>query len=72
MNRIKIDLFKIVLVAILLEFLFLFYQYSQNGRFYLTNDGNLIIDSRTGTVWSIEDNGSRGNNAELYNNALQK
>lgn len=72
MKKINIDLFKISLIAILLEFLFLFYQYSQNGRFYLANDGDSIIDSRTGAVCIIYGNQIRKNNAELYSNPLQK
>ena len=72
MKKLNIDLFKFSLVVILFGFLFLFYQYSQNGRFYLANDSNSIIDTRTGTVWDIYNNGERGNSAELYSRPLTK
>jgi len=68
MKKINIDVFKIALVAILLGFLFLFYQYSQNGRFYLTHDSLFIIDSRTGVVWHISNN----KDEKLYCNPVQK
>ena len=70
MKKLNIDLFKISLTIILLGFLLLFYQYSQNGRYYLANNGNLIIDTRNGTVWNIFENETTGNKAQLYSNPL--
>ena len=67
----KIDLFKLsivllftALVIILFRYSQIFNEYAQNGRYYLINEGNLIIDTRNGTVYSIYDNESNGNNAE--------
>ena len=72
MKNFKLDLFKISLVLILLGFLFLFDQYTKNGRFHISNDGTSIIDTRTGTVWNIYDNEDRKHNAELYSNPILK
>ncbi len=75
----KIDLFKLsivmlfmALVIILFRYTQIFNEYAQNGRYYLINEGSLIIDTRNGTVYSIYDNESKDNNAEKINNALPK
>jgi hypothetical protein len=75
----KIDIFKLsivllftALVIILFRYSQIFNEYAQNGRYYLINEGSLIIDTRNGTVYSIYDNESKGNNAEKINNALPK
>jgi hypothetical protein len=59
MGNLKLDFFKISIVIILLGFLFVFYQFSENaryssenGRFYIGNE-NLIIDSRTGVTYNL-------------------
>lgn len=49
----KIDFFKFALLIILLAFLYLFYDYSENGRYSISNDGNSVIDTRTGIVKDI-------------------
>ncbi len=75
----KMDIFKLsivllftALVIILFRYSQIFNEYAQNGRYYLINEGSLIIDTRNGTVYSIYDNESKGNNAEKINNALPK
>lgn len=75
----KIDLFKLsivllftALVIILFRYSQIFNEYAQNGRYYLTNEHFLIIDTRNGTVYSIYNNDSKQNNAEKINNALPK
>lgn len=53
----KIDLFKIFIVLIGLAFLYLFYDFSKNGRYGLTTtEGKAtIIDTRTGELFLIID-----------------
>jgi hypothetical protein len=72
MRNLKFDFFKISIVIILLGFLFVFYQFSENGRFYSPSDGAKIIDSRTGAIYTFYDNKSRGGNAKLISNPLPK
>lgn len=46
----KVDFFKLSIVLILLTFLVIFYQYSNNGKYILV-DGS-IINTRTGDVYT--------------------
>ena len=56
MKIINLSYFKISIVIILIGFLFVFYEYSQNGRYYINNNA-LIIDTRTGkSFWPVEIN----------------
>lgn len=72
MKKINIDLFKISILAILIGFLYLFKQYSQNERYCFSNtayDGvRIIIDTRTGAVWTIH----KYQPAELISEPLSK
>jgi hypothetical protein len=72
MKNLKLDFFKISLVIILLGFLFVFYQFSENGRFYSPSDGSKIIDSRSGAVYTFYDKSSRDGNAKLISKPLPK
>ncbi len=57
MQNLNIDLFKIMIVILAGGFLFLFYQYSQNGRYQNYKETNrYILDTRTGKIYKI-DNG---------------
>ena len=61
MKNLKIDLFKIAFTIILVGFFIVFCQYlsvfkeytetQQNGRFLLSNEGYMIIDTRSGAVY---------------------
>lgn len=51
MKNLKLDFFKISIVIILLGFLFVFYQFSENGRFQISGESSRIIDTRTGAVY---------------------
>lgn len=46
------DLFKVFLLIFLFLFLFVFYQYSRNSRYVVSAGDHLIIDTRTGAVWT--------------------
>lgn len=46
MKKLNLDFFKTAILIILLAFLFVFYQYSQNGRYVV--DGLMVLDTRTG------------------------
>ena len=70
--KLSIVLLFTALVIILFRYSQIFNEYAQNGRYYLINEGSLIIDTRNGTVYSIYDNDSKDNNAEKINNALPK
>ena len=70
--KLSIVLLFTALVIILFRYSQIFNEYAQNGRYYLINEGSLIIDTRNGTVYSIYDNDSKDNNAEKINNALSK
>lgn len=52
----KLDLFKITIVALFSIFLYLFSQYSKNGR-YEPCEAGFVIDTRTGNVFSIDYDG---------------
>lgn len=48
------DIFKLALVAILIAFLFLFYQQRDKGRYQFHQaDHNLVIDTKTGDIWCV-------------------
>lgn len=51
----KIDIFKLFIVLIGITFLYLFYDFSKNGRYEVKSDeGNrIIIDTRTGETFLI-------------------
>ena len=49
----KLDLFKIAIVTILSIFLYLFNQYSKNGRYEACGDDQ-VIDTRTGNLFDTE------------------
>lgn len=51
MKKAKVNFFKIFIVICMLGFLFCCYQYSQTGRFQLSNDGYDVIDTHTGKVY---------------------
>lgn len=36
-------------------FVFVFYQYSQNGRYVEFGEGSMILDSRTGNLFEVYD-----------------
>ena len=68
----KIDLFKLsivilftILIVILFRYSQIFSEYSQNGRYILSNEGGAIIDTRNGTIYTLPDN-------EKINSALPK
>ncbi|NQU68804.1 MAG: hypothetical protein HQ510_12745 [Candidatus Marinimicrobia bacterium] len=55
MNKIKIEPFKIVLILILLGFLFVFFQFTQNGRYQNNTDTRgCILDTRNGSMYKME------------------
>ena len=49
----KINIFKTLLIFIMLAFLYLFHQYSKNGRYLYANEG-WIIDTRTGNMYDSD------------------
>jgi hypothetical protein len=74
----NLDLFKLsvvllltALVIVLFRYSQIFDEYAQNGRYSLTNEHGLIIDTRIGTVYDIYEGDSKGN-AKKLNNALTK
>ena len=73
----NINWFKIVLLTILTAIAVILFRYSQilndfsqNGRYLLSNQGTLIIDTRNGMVYSIYENEDRKNNAIKISNEL--
>lgn len=44
------DLFKAALLIILVGFLFIAYQYSQNGRYYFISRSGGVMDTHNGTI----------------------
>lgn len=56
MKNSMIDWFKTIMVIISLIFLFLFYNYSNNGRYQFSNEGfRIILDTRTGVVYRVSE-----------------
>jgi hypothetical protein len=50
MKKINFDFFKFSVVIILIGFLLIFYQFSQNGRYFYISDSK-IFDTQTGALW---------------------
>ena len=42
--------FKFSIIIVLIGFLYVYYEYSQNGRYYINSDG-IVIDTRTGKTY---------------------
>lgn len=65
----KVDIFKLSIVVLFAFLIAIFYLYSRNGRYYLSNDGRSIIDTRTGETYYIS---GKDTKAEKIINALDK
>jgi hypothetical protein len=64
MNKLNLDVFKILLLIILVWIAHSLYNYSSNGRYQFDNtDYRLIIDTRTGKTYEI--NYDDGKSVEL-------
>lgn len=58
MEKLNLPYFKFSIIMILIGFLYVYYEYSQNGRYYIS-DKAIIIDTRTGkSFWPVENNDS--------------
>jgi len=44
------NLFKALLIIILVAFLYLYYENTNNDRYYI--EGNVVFDKKTGTIYS--------------------
>lgn len=53
MKYMNFDLFKTLIIVLLIGFLFVFYQYSQNGRYQSYVDVDYLIDTRTGETYYV-------------------
>ena len=55
----RIDYFKLSLIVFLIGFLYVFYLYSQNGRYSNYNEEmwKVIIDTRNGSLYGMTDDG---------------
>ncbi|TDD98612.1 hypothetical protein [Flavobacterium cellulosilyticum] len=51
MKKLNLDYFKISILLILLGFLLVFYQYSQNGRYISKGEDWMVIDTHTGKIY---------------------
>lgn len=57
MNKLNLDVFKILLLAILVWIAYSLHSYSNNGRYQFdNNEYPLIIDTRTGKTYEINPN----------------
>lgn len=57
MKKIINDWFKVFIAIILLIFLYLIYNLSQNGRYQFSNNSNQkVLDTRTGKVYRVGKN----------------
>ncbi len=66
MKFINLDLFKIIIIILLLGFLYVFYLLSLNGRFQKFDDDD-ILDTRTGVRYYVLDK-----KLEPYNKAFEE
>lgn len=58
MKKLNLDVFKILLLVILIWIAFSIHNYSSNNRYQFDNDSSLIIDTRTGKTYYLDsDNG---------------
>ena len=71
MKKIHFDFFKFSLVIILIGFLLIFYQYSQNGRYFYI-DVTYILDTRTGAIWETNYGKGKGFPTEFTKPIPQK
>lgn len=51
MQNFKFDFFKLCIVIFLIIFLYLFRQFTENGRYI--NDGGYFLDTRTGAFYML-------------------
>lgn len=53
MNKLNLDIFKILLLVILIWIAYSIHNYSSNNRYQFDNDSPLIIDTRTGKTYYL-------------------
>ena len=71
MKILKIDFFKLALIILISIGVFILYGYGKNGRYQLSTDGELIIDTKSGVVYLIPDYDSYNKDAKVLSKALK-
>jgi glucose dehydrogenase len=62
----EIDIYKIILISLLVWFCISFYNFSRNGKF--SSNGNTIINTRTGQLYTVDKETGKILTFEKYKN----
>ena len=54
MNKLNLDIFKMLLLVILIWIAYSIHNYSSNSRYQFDNDSPLILDTRTGKTYRLD------------------
>ena len=55
MKKLNLDFFKLIITLMLIWIAFSIHNFSKNGRYVLNNDSDLILDTRSGTLYYPND-----------------